>query len=82
MVIIYLWVMLCIYIYIYDAYVCVCIKVKLATLVEGNPKAPFSTATTPRALFLSLDCSTLPMSAKQGDIKYHFLSFWDDSTWD
>ena len=22
------------------------------------------------------------LSIKQGDIKYHFLSFWDDSTWD
>ena len=31
--------------------VCVCVfivKVKLATIVEGNPKAPFSIATTPR----------------------------------
>ena len=32
--------------------VCVCvniyIKVKLATIVEGDPKAPFSIATTPR----------------------------------
>ena len=25
------------------------LKVKLVTLVEGNPKAPFSMATTPRA---------------------------------
>ena len=40
-------------------------KVKLATIVEGDPKAPFSIATTPRcrgrALLLSLDCSTLPL---------------------
>ena len=45
-----------IYIYIY-IYVCVCVcvyiyiyiyKVKLATIVEGDPKAPFSIATTPR----------------------------------
>ena len=31
--------------------VCVCVyiyKVKLATIVEGDPKAPFSIATTPR----------------------------------
>ena len=38
---------------------------KLSPLVEGDPKAPFSIATTPRcrrrALFLSLDCSTLPL---------------------
>ena len=32
-----------IYIYIY-----IIKKVKLATLVEGDPKAPFSIATTPR----------------------------------
>ena len=39
--------------------------IKLTTLVEGDPKAPFSIATTPRcrgwALFHSLDCSTLPL---------------------
>ena len=34
-----------IYIYIYMC-VCVCIKVKLTTLVEGDPKALFSIATT------------------------------------
>ena len=33
---------MCIYIYIYIS------KVKLATIVEGDPKAPFSIATTPR----------------------------------
>ena len=41
-----------VYIYIYIS-VCVCVhiyvsKVKLATIVEGNEKAPFSIATTPR----------------------------------
>ena len=38
--------------------------VKLATVVEGDQKAPFPIATTPeegRALLLSLDCSTLPL---------------------
>ena len=42
-----------------------------------------------RALLHSLDSSTLPLmltlimlSAKQGGIKYHFLSLWYDSTWD
>ena len=39
--------------------------VKLATVVVGEPKAPFSLATPPRysrsALILSLDCSTLPL---------------------
>ena len=36
----------------------------MATLVEGDPKAPFSIATTRRCrgvLLLSLDCSTLPL---------------------
>ena len=36
---------------------------KLATIVKGDQKAPFSIATTPRlgeAQLLSLDCSTLP----------------------
>ena len=41
------------------------VKVKLATIVEGNQKAPFSIAITQkvkgRALLLSLDCSTLPL---------------------
>ena len=39
-------------------------KVKLATIVEGDSKAPFSLATTPRCrrvLLLFLDCSTLPL---------------------
>ena len=45
-----------IYIYIY--------KVKLAIVVEGDPKSPFSIATTPKcrgALLLSLDPSTFPL---------------------
>ena len=40
-------------------------KVKLATIVEGDPKAPFSiayyTKVLGRALLLSLDFSTLPL---------------------
>ena len=40
-------------------------KVKLATLVEGDQKAPFSIATTlrcrGRVLLLSQNCSTLPL---------------------
>ena len=61
---------------------------KLVTLVESDPKAPFSIATTPRcrrmAQLLSLDCSTylIVLSTKQGKIKYHFLSLWYDTTWD
>ena len=65
---------------------------KLATLVEGDPKAPFSIATTPgcRAgatsfsglLHFILDTYLIMLSVKQGGIKYHFLSLWYDSTWD
>ena len=67
-------------------------KVKLATIVEGNPKAPFSIATTPMCrggrysfsglLYFTLDPYLIMLSAKQGGIKYHFLSLWYDSTWD
>ena len=38
----------CMYVHIY-IYICVCVsKVKLVTVVEGDQKAPFSIATTPR----------------------------------
>ena len=64
----------------------------MATIVEGNPKAPFSIATTPRCrggrysfpglLYFTLDAYLIMLSVKQGGIKYHFLSLWYDSTWD
>ena len=64
----------------------------MATIVEGNPKAPFSIATTPRCrggrysfpglLYFTLDPYLIMLSVKQGVIKYHFLSLWYDSTWD
>ena len=63
------------------------IKVKLATVVEGDPKAPFSIVTTPRCWggFYSFPrIDPLPLiricvlSVKQGGIKYHFLSLWYD----
>ena len=67
-------------------------KVKLATIVEGDPKAPFSIATTPRGrggrysfpglLYFTLDPYLIMLSVKQGGIKYHFLSLWYDLTWD
>ncbi len=67
-------------------------KVKLATIVEGNAKAPFSIATTPRCrggrysfpglLYFTLDPYLIMLSVKQGDIKYHLLSLWYDATWD
>ena len=81
-----LYIYIYIYIYIYK------VKVKLATIVEGNPKAPFSIATTPRCrrgrysfpglLYFTLDPYLIMLSVKQGGIKYHFLSLWYDSTWD
>ena len=47
---VYVWmcVLRYIYIYIYIYVYIVKLKVKLATIVEGDPKAPFSIATTPR----------------------------------
>ena len=60
-------------------------KVKLATIVEGNPKAPFSIATTPMCrggrysfpglLYFTLDPYLIMLSVKQGGIKYHFWVF-------
>ena len=64
---------------------------KLVTLVEGDPKAPFSIATTLRCRgrcysipwFAPLYTWFLPYkSVKQGAIKYYFFSLWYDSTWD
>ena len=64
----------------------------LAILVEGDPKAPFSIATTPRwsggatpfpeLLHFTLDPYFVMLSVKQGSIKYYYLSLWYDSTWD
>ena len=64
--------------------------IKLATLVEGDLKAPFSIATTPRVgatplpglPHFTLDPYLIMLSVKQGGIKYHFLSLWYDSTLD
>ena len=65
-------------------------KWKLATVVEGDLKAPFSIATTPRCRggrfsipwIAPLYTWSIPYNAKQGTIEYHFLSLWYDSTWD
>ena len=65
-------------------------KVKLVTLVKGDTKAPFSIATTPGCrgghysfLWIApLYPHSIVLSAKQGGIKYHFLSLWYDLTWD
>ena len=66
-------------------------KVKLVTVFEGDPKVPFSIASTPKCregptpffvlLNLIIDMYLILLSVKQGDIRYHFLSLWYDSTW-
>ena len=68
------------------------ILVKLVTFVEGDLRAPFSIATTPRCRggrypipwIAPLYRWSLTYNAefKQGGIKYHFLSLWYDLTWD
>ena len=57
----------------------------MATIVEGDSKAPFSIATTPRCrggrysfpwlLHFTLDSYLIMLSVKQGGIKYHFWVF-------
>ena len=60
-------------------------KIKLATLVEGYTKSPFSIVTTlqcsggsatplSRMLHFTLYPSFRMLNVKQGGIKYHFLS--------
>ena len=67
-------------------------KVKLATIVEGDPKAPFSITTTqgvregatpfPGLTHFTLDPYLIMLSVNQGGIRYHLLSLWYDLTWD
>ena len=67
-------------------------KKKLTTVVEGDPNAPFSIATTPKhkggrysfpgLLHFTLDTYLILLSVKQGSINYHFQSLWYDATWD
>ena len=57
----------------------------MATIVEGDPKAPFSIATAPKCrggrysflglLHLTLELYLIMLSVKQGGIKYHFWVF-------
>ena len=64
--------------------------VKLATLAEGDPKAPFSIATALRCVggrnsfpwIVPLYFYFIMLSVKQGSIKCHFLCLWYESTWD
>ena len=68
------------------------VKVKLMTVVEGDPKSPFSIAFTPRGRGerysfpwidpLTLDTYLVMLSVKQRGINYHFKSLWYDPTWD
>ena len=62
------------------------IKNKLASLVESDPKPPFSIATTPRGRGGRLDCSHLPVPSKAEckarGYQVPFLSLCYDSTWD
>ena len=61
-----------------------------STLVKGDPKAPFSIATTPRCRGsrysflwiapLTLDPYFIMLSVKQEGIKYRFQCLWYDST--
>ena len=59
---------------------------KLTTLVEDDPKAPSSieesVTTFSGLLHFTLDHCLTALSTKQGGIKYHLLSIWEDSTWD
>ena len=62
------------------------------TLLEGDPKAPFSKATTPRyrrghycfpwITPITIDLYCIMLTVKQQGIKYHFQSLWYDSTRD
>ena len=71
----------------YIIFVRVCLyvyKVKLVTVVEGDPKAPF---TTPRCSSLfsglthfTLDPYVIMLRVKQERIKYNFMSLWYDLT--
>ena len=53
--------------------------------MEDDPKAPFPIATTPscrgRYYSFTLDSYLIMLRVKQGDIKFHFVRFWYDSTW-
>ena len=65
--------LVCIYIYIYK-------KCKVGDLSGGDPKAPFSIATTIATpfsglLYFTLDPYFIMPSIKQGGIKYHFWVF-------
>ena len=67
------------------------VDISHSTVVEGDPKAPFSIVTTPRfrrgrytfpwITPLTLDPYLIMLNVKEGSIKYQFSSLWYDSTW-
>ena len=62
----------------------------VASVVEGNPKAPFSIATTLRCRqehysilwLVQFTLDPYPISVKQSGKKFHFFTLWYDPTWD
>ncbi len=59
------------------------IKVKLTTLYEGDPEAPFWIANPFLGLLqFTLDPYLIMLSVKVGSNKYHFVSLWYDLTLD
>ena len=64
----------------------------LATVLEGDLKAPFRSLQHqgvgeganpfPGLLHFTFDPYLIMLSVKQGSIKYNYLSFWHYSTWD
>ena len=75
-----------------QAYIYIYIYITWTTVVKGELKALFSSATTPRCTRgyysfplitpLTLDLNLIMVSFKQGGIKYHSFSLWYDSSWD
>ena len=68
------------------------IYISLPTVVESDPKVPFSIAITARCMGerysipwvapLNLDPYYTVLCVKQGSLKYHFTSLCSNSTWD
>ena len=78
---------ICIYMHVCVSIYYVHMSSNVSDVVESNPKALFSLATTSKyrggaITFLGLLHFTLDimLSVKQGGIKYHFLRLWYDST--
>ena len=96
---IYIYIIVYICIYIYSNWLCYIHKwerqserQRWLTVVEGNPKSPFSIANRPTCIGghdsfrsiapLPFDSYLIMLNTKRGSIKYHLLSLWFNSTWD